>query len=273
MMRGAPWSRKRVSGRNGIAICTHPLASAAAIDMLSLGGNACDAIMAASIAQAVVEPHMTTLSGCLSMLYYEALSGEYTHVNGMMTAPHAHPFLTEPKFERMGELVRGGGLCFVPGFWGGFEAGHERHGRLSRKVVMAPAIHYAREGFEIHPFLWGEMFIESAALGAVKASRYIYFRDKVLLGVGDLLVQSELADTLDRLAEEGGEYFYRGEFGRRFADAVQAKGGSITAKDMAAKWRPMAPQARARTRGERRCRWRRGSAPVRLKERSLNLKW
>ena len=231
----ARFGRKQpVRSANGVVICTHPLASAAAIDMLNLGGNACDAIMAASIAQAVVEPHMTTISGCLSMLYYEAQTGEFSYVNGMMATPREHAFLKEPRFDQFAELARGGGLCFVPGFWGGFEAGHDRHGRLPRALVMAPAIHFARHGFEIHPFLWGEMFIESAALGAVKESRDIYFRDNVLLSVGDRLTQSALADTLDRLAAEGSDYFYRGEFGRRYAQAVQGKGGYITSEDMAA---------------------------------------
>ncbi len=224
---------KRTSSE-GVAICTHPLASQAAADMLALGGNACDAVLAASITQAVVEPHMTTLSGCLSMLYFDAEAGEYSYVNGMMAAPSSHPFAREPDFTKLMSMTRDGGLCFVPGFWGGFEAGHARHGRLDRKTVMAPAMHYARDGFEIHPFLWGEMFVESAALGAVAASRDVYFQDGALKNVGDLLVQSALADTLDRLGEEGGDYFYRGEFGRRFAEAVTAAGGFVSAEDMAA---------------------------------------
>ena len=149
--------KQAVRGANGIAICTHPLASAAAADMLALGGNACDGVMAASIAQAVVEPHMTTLSGCLSMLYYDAASGEYSYVNGMMAAPRAVPDVKNMELAEFGALMAktDGVLCFVPGFWGGFEAGHDRHGRLPRSTVMAPAIHYARHGFEIHPFLWG----------------------------------------------------------------------------------------------------------------------
>ena len=223
-----------VSSRSGLAVCTHPLASAAAADMLRLGGNAVDGVLAASIAQAVVEPHMTTLTGCLSMLYYDAEKGESTYVNGMMATPKAHPFLEEPDFTKLLGMSRTGELAFVPGFWGGFEAAHERYGALDRKTVMAPAIHYARDGFEIHPFLWGEMFVESAALGAVSESREMYFRDGALLNVGDRLVQQRHADTLERLAEEGGEYFYRGEFASRYAEAVQQGGGYVTKDDMAA---------------------------------------
>ncbi len=228
--------KQAVRSANGVAICTHPLASAAAADMLALGGNACDGVLAASMAQAVVEPHMTTLSGCLSMLYYDAASGEYTYVNGMMAAPQAVPDVKNMDVAEFGALMTktDGTLCFVPGFWGGFEAGLERHGLLPRATVMAPAIHYARDGFEIHPFLWGEMFVESAVLGREPFSREIYFNGSTLRDIGDKLVQSALADTLDRLAEEGGDHFYRGEFGRRYAETVQARGGLITAEDMAA---------------------------------------
>ena len=228
--------KRAVRSANGIAICTHPLASAAAADMLALGGNACDGVLAASIAQAVVEPHMTTLSGCLSMLYYDAASGEYSYVNGMMAAPQAVPDVRSMDVAEFGALMAktDGTLCFVPGFWGGFEAGHDRHGWLPRSTVMAPAIHYARHGFEIHPFLWGEMFVESSVLGREPFSREIYFNGSTLRDIGDMLVQSAHADTLEQLAEEGSDHFYRGEFGRRYAETVQASGGLITAEDMAA---------------------------------------
>lgn len=233
--------KKAVSSRNGIAICTHPLASAVAIDMLKAGGNACDAICAASIAQTVLEPHMTTLSGVFSMLYYDARARAYSYINGSMNAPKAHPIFKNgaKALETLaGPGQRNGKLSPVPGFWGGVEASHGRHGRLPIKTVMAPAIHHARHGFEIHPFLWGEMFVESPGLGAVPQGQEMYFRDRRLLNVGEKLVQSRYADTLERLAEEGGDYFYRGEFARKYAEAVQRAGGYVTAEDMEA-WRPL----------------------------------
>jgi gamma-glutamyltranspeptidase/glutathione hydrolase len=66
----------------------------------------------------------------------------------------------------------------------------------------------------------------------------MYFKDRRLLNVGELLVQSRHADMLERLAEEGGDYFYRGEFARKYAAAVQQAGGYVTVEDMAA-WRPI----------------------------------
>jgi len=233
--------KKGVSGKNGVAVCTHPLATQAAIDMMEMGGNAVDAICAASLAQAVVEPHMTTLSGVFSMLYYEAKTGELSYVNGSMGTPKSHPiFKGELKniASLLGAGSRTGQLCPVPGFWGGFEAAHDKYGKLGRKTVMAPAIHYARDGFEIHPFLWGEMFVESSSLGAAPQGQEMYFQDKRLLNVGEKLYQKRHADTLERLAEEGSDYFYRGEFARNYAKAVQAAGGYVTEEDMAA-WEPI----------------------------------
>ncbi|MDT9597455.1 gamma-glutamyltransferase [Sphingosinicella rhizophila] len=233
--------KKSVAGKQGVAICTHPLATSVAIDILEMGGNACDAICAASLAQTVVEPHMTTLSGVFSMLHYDARSGSYSYVNGSMNAPKAHPIFKggTKAFEALvmsGQ--RDGTLVPVPGFWGGVEASHGKYGRLPMKTVMAPAIHYARHGFEIHPFLWGEMFVESSTLGAVAQGQEMYFKDRRLLNVGEKLVQSRHADTLERLAEEGSDYFYRGEFARKYAEAVQKAGGFLTIEDMEA-WRPI----------------------------------
>lgn len=233
--------KQGVSGRNGVAICTHPLASAAALDMLRAGGNACDAVCAAAIAQTVIEPHMTTLSGMFSMLYYDARSRSYSYVNGAMGAPRSHPVF-KGGAEAFGAMAAAGQyngqLVPVPGYWGGFEASHRKHGRLPVKTVMAPAVHYARHGFEIHPFLWGEMFVESADLGAADYGREVYYRNRRLLDVGEMLVQPRYADTLERIAEEGGNYFYRGEFARKYADAVQQAGGYVTVEDMAA-WQPL----------------------------------
>ena len=112
----------------GMAICSHPLATREAVKILRDGGNACDAALAASVAQTVVEPHMTGITGVLSMLHYDAATGETTYVNGGANAPLA-PL---PGFSPA-DLATGRGPG-VPGFWGGFEAALARHGSLPRRV-------------------------------------------------------------------------------------------------------------------------------------------
>ena len=225
------------SGSKGMVVCSHPLATRAGVDVLKAGGNAADAALATSICQTVVEPHMTGITGVLSMLYFDAATGETTYVNGSAARPEAALDGFSPA-----DLATGRGVA-VPGFWAGFEAAHARHGQASRATVMEAAIGYAREGFEIHPFLWGEIFVEYAKIGRTPQGREIFSRNDTLPRPGDLLVQQRAADTLTALLEEGSDYFYRGAFAQELVDVVQAAGGVLTLKDMEqyeARWQPPA---------------------------------
>jgi gamma-glutamyltranspeptidase/glutathione hydrolase len=214
--------KQLATSRKGMAICTHPLASQEAINILHEGGNACDAALTCSVTQAVVEPHMTSITGVLSMLYYDAKSGKTTYVNGSGNAPKAEL----PGFNA-GDLRTGRGVA-VPGFWAGFEAAAKRHGKLDRKRLIAPAIHYARAGFQTHPFLWGEIFTQAHMLGLTDQGREIFLPHKIIPRPGEMLYQKRAADTLERLAAEGNDYFYRGAFAREFVDVVRGAGGVIT---------------------------------------------
>ena len=217
----------------GMAICSHPLATREAVKILRAGGNACDAALAASVTQTVVEPHMTGITGVLSMLHYDAATGETTYVNGGANAP-----LAPLTGFSAADIATGRGPG-VPGFWAGAEAALARHGSMPRRRIMEGAITFARDGFETHPFLWGELFIMCHKIGMTEAGRRIFMPDGYIPRPGDLLVQSEAADTLERLAEEGNDYYYHGAFAEEYSDVVQAAGGVITPEDFAhyeARW-------------------------------------
>ncbi len=217
--------KKAVTGKQGMAISSHPIVTRTAIDILRAGGNACDAILAASVAQTVAEPHMTTITGVLSMLYFDRATGRTTYINGGMNAPLAKLPGFSPADLRTG---RGAG---VPGFWGGFEAALAQHGAMARSALLKPAIDLARNGFPIHPFLYAEMFAQLDTIGITEAGRRIFMPQGTLLLPGELLRQAEAADTLERLAADGTKYFYHGEFARKYCEVVKAAGGVITPED------------------------------------------
>jgi gamma-glutamyltranspeptidase/glutathione hydrolase len=222
--------KKPASGKNGLVISSHPLVSYEAARVLKEGGNAADAILAASITQTVVEPHMSTITGVLSMLYYDANSGKASYVNGSCNAPLDF----DPSTFNLAEMVniaKGPKGVIVPGFWGGFEACLEKYGTISRKELMQTAIRYAREGFEIHPFLYGEMFTQTNTIGLTKQGREIYMPKGRLLSPGELLVQKRAADTLERLAEDGSNYFYKGDFAKNFIKVMKDAGGLVRQED------------------------------------------
>ncbi len=222
----AVFGRKELAqGDGGMVISAHPLATRAGSDILRAGGNAADAALAASITQTVVEPHMTGITGVLSMLYFDTATGKSSYVNGGMNRPLAD-------LDGWGPDATATGLgCGVPGFWAGYEASRERHGTKSSRELCAAAIAYARDGFEVHPFLYGEMFTMANTLGKSEQGREVFFRDGALVDPGATLFQKEAARTLERLVEEGNDYFYRGDFAKHHCDAVQAAGGVMTRED------------------------------------------
>ena len=100
--------------------------------MLRDGGNACDAALCAAMTQTVVEPHMTTITGMLSLLYHDAPSASTDYLNGNVNAPLA-------RLDDFGEAdIIGGRGVAVPGWWAAFEAAHERFG-----LPSAPPPHAA----------------------------------------------------------------------------------------------------------------------------------
>ena len=226
LIESAHFGRKSgAESRDGMAICTHPLASNEAVQVLREGGNAADAALAASITQTVVEPHMTTITGCLCLLYWDAATKKAYYCNGNVNAPLAEI----PNFGAA-DIAGGRGVA-VPAWWGGFEAAHDRFGSVPRRRLMEGAIRYARDGFETHPFLWGEMFAQVHKIGLTEAGREIYLPEGALERPGELLVQRRAADVLERLAEEGNDYFYRGDFAAEIVRVVGEAGGVLTRED------------------------------------------
>jgi len=223
----AHFGRKTLAmSKEGMVICSHPLATREAVKILKSGGNACDAVLCASIVQTVIEPYMTGVTGVLSMLYFEADTKKTTYINGRW-----NPLMkldVSPADQPDAQSVD------VPGYWSGFEKALKRHGSKPKKEVMASAIRYAREGFEIHPFLWGSIFGQIHILGRTAQGREIYMPQNTMLRPGGMLYQKKAADTLERLAVEGSDFFYRGEFAEDLCRVIQKAGGVLTPKDMEA---------------------------------------
>src|SRR5690606_12392104 len=116
-------------------------------------------------------------------------------------------------------------------FWAAWEASRERFGTRSREALAAPAIELARTGFPIHPVLYGVMFEQIAKIGVSAEVRGIYVRANALLGSGVLPVTARLVHTLERMAADGVDYFYRSRFTQKVVDEVKSAGGVLTMED------------------------------------------
>ncbi|MGO1768597.1 MAG: gamma-glutamyltransferase [Microbacterium sp.] len=220
-------AKQFATGTGGMVVSSEPIAVEAGARALRNGGNALDAVLTVAATQLVTEPHMTSLTGGISLVYREAASEEASYLSGNINAPLAGL----PDFGGA-DLTRARGVP-VPGWWPAFLAAHARFGSLSLARLLDPAIDVAREGFAVSSYLFGEMYGARENLGRNPQSREMFFRDGSLIGPGQALVQERVARTLERLRDEGMSY-YLGDFARAFCAASDADGGVITPADFEA---------------------------------------
>lgn len=216
--------RPLIMGRNGAVGANHPLAAQAGLDTLRAGGNAVDAAVTISLTLGVVEPMMSGLGGDG---FYNVFAGGARHVfNGTGPAPAAATAV----FYAAGIPTRGALSASVPGCLAGIALMHARLGRMPWSSLAGPAIEHARAGYAAthgHRHFAAD---NAASLSADRRSGPVFLGKEL----GGLVIQEDLARTLEQIAAEGADSFYRGPLARRLAAGLAAAGSLITADDLAA---------------------------------------
>jgi gamma-glutamyltranspeptidase/glutathione hydrolase len=226
--------RSPVYGRGGMVATSQPLAVAAGLEILRQGGNAADAAIGTAAALNVTEPTSTGLGGDCFALYYEASSGQITALNGSGRAPanltlervHKEGFTDSlPLFHPY--------TITVPGACAGWCDLLERHGRLSLRQVLAPAVRLAEQGFPVAPitaYFWGH---SASRLSSIPGGRELTINGRAPT-VGEIFRNPGLGRTLRTIAEGGKVAFYQGEIAEAIASVVRQAGGCLTMDDIAA---------------------------------------
>jgi gamma-glutamyltranspeptidase/glutathione hydrolase len=229
-------SSSAVEAGRGMVVSAQRLASEAGVRILAEGGNAIDAAVAVGYALAVVDPCCGNLGGGGFMTIHLA-SGRDTFVNFRETAPAAATaaMFLGPDGQPLDELSRRGWRAAgVPGTVMGLERAAREYGRLARPALLAPAIALARDGFVLGPADTHILDGKADLLARDPAAAKVFLRpDGGRLRPGDRLVQPDLAATLDRIAKEGPDAFYRGSLPAAVERASAANGGVLTAYDFA----------------------------------------
>ncbi len=220
--------RPLVIGRRGAVAANHPLAAQAGLLALRAGGNAVDAAVATAAALAVVEPMMSGLGGDGFYQVYRQSAGRAVVFNGTGPAPAA----ATP--ERYGDgIPRVGPLSVsVPGMLGGLAMMHREFGRLAWHDLFAEAIGFARDGFAATRAY--SHFAEEyrATLGVDPRAAAIFRPGGKMPALGTPIVQADLARTIEEIAAEGAETFYRGRLARRLIAGLEAAGTMVGAGDL-----------------------------------------
>ena len=212
--------RPLIIGRRGAVAANHPLAAQAGLLALRAGGNAIDAAVATAAALAVVEPMMSGLGGDGFYQVYEQATGRAVVFNGSGPAPSA---ATPERYAR--GIPRIGPLSVsVPGTVAGLDAMHRSFGRLPWRDLFAEAITLARDGFAVTPHYRHFADEYRATLDVDPRSAATFLVNGEAPPVGAAIVQKDLARTLEEIASEGAETFYRGPLARRLAAGLDAAG-------------------------------------------------
>jgi gamma-glutamyltranspeptidase / glutathione hydrolase len=228
----------------GAVAAGHPLTAETGARILSEGGNAVDACVAATFAAGVTESPLTGLGSGGFILVHRA---------GEASARLADCFVAAPgrglKRARGGEMQVvdvgfgetttqpfriGPASCAVPGTAAGLEAVHRRYGRLPWAELVAPAAELARGGVELTQEQAHLHALLDPILRADAEGRRVYSRatgDRLV--AGDRVVLADLADTLDRIGRRGAEALYRGELAQALVATVREGGGELTLDDLA----------------------------------------
>jgi gamma-glutamyltranspeptidase / glutathione hydrolase len=222
--------RPIIIGRRGAVAANHPLAAQAGLLALRAGGNAVDAAVATAVALSVVEPMMSGLGGDGFYQVFDHASGCAVVFNGTGPAPSA---ATPERYS--GGIPRIGPLSVsVPGTVAGLDAMHRRFGRLPWRDLFAEAIAYARDGFGATRAYchFAEEYRQTLLVDARSTETFLTGGSSPLLGTA--IVQPELARTLEEIATEGAETFYRGRLARRLSTALESAGTLVSAGDLEA---------------------------------------
>ena len=222
-----------VISRYGIVATSHVQASVAGAQILARGGSAADAAIAANAVLGVTEPMMNGIGGDLFAIYWDAKTEKLYGLNASGWAPQG---LT-PEHVKARDVTAmplfGIDSVTVPGAVAGWNALHERFGRLSWKDLLQPAIFTAENGYPVPEIIAGYFKDAPQALAQDAEGRRVYLLNGKPPGLGEIFKNPDLAKALRLLAQNGSSAFYKGDIARAILSTSQAFGGTMSADDLA----------------------------------------
>ena len=236
-----PYASNRycITAKNGMVATGSNLATAAGLEILRRGGNACDAAVATAAALTVVEPTANGLGSDAFALVW--VKDKLYGLNGSGISPKNITLEAVKKASADGTMPKYGWTpVMVPGAVGAWAELVRRFGRLTLKEVLAPAIRYAEEGYPLSPML-AAMWERSTKIYHQRfdgKSEYDeWFRTFTDHGesyhFGEIVTLKNHAKTLRLIAETDAEAFYKGEIAEQFVRQSERDGGFFCMEDLA----------------------------------------
>ena len=224
--------RSTVYASSGMVATSQPLASAAGLEVLRLGGNAIDAAVTAAAVLSVTEPHMTGIGGDMFAIVWLARERKLVALNA---SGRAGSLMTRGALDARGfqsGSQQGVTSITVPGALAGWDMLVRTYGRRTLAAALQPAIRYARDGFPVTPIIASQWAAETKLLLGDSAATATFLPRGRAPNAGEWFRNPDYARTLQTIAASGIGTFYGGEIGRKIVARLAALDGFITLADL-----------------------------------------
>jgi gamma-glutamyltranspeptidase/glutathione hydrolase len=229
----AQQNENNIPYHNGMVVCATPYAAQVGLDILKKGGNAVDAAVAVQFALEVTHPEAGNIGGG-GFMVYRAASGESNTLDFREKAPAAAS--ANMYLDSTGNVIPDMSLAThqasgVPGSVDGMVEAHKKYGKLKWAELVQPAIDLAHNGFKISKRFASDLnHIHDQFVKANEGKNYLIKEDG--WKEGDLLVQEDLAKTLELIRDKGREGFYAGTVADELVAEMKSANGLISKTDL-----------------------------------------
>ncbi|MFY0604990.1 MAG: gamma-glutamyltransferase [Flavobacteriaceae bacterium] len=228
-----------VTAEKGMVVSAREEASKIGVEILQKGGNVFDAMMATELALAVAYPYAGNIGGG-GFMVYRMKNGDIGALDYREKAPLASTrdmYLDTDGNVIPGKSTVGAMAVGIPGTIAGVFEAQEKFGKLSVSEIIVPVVALAKRGVVVTQKQEARIKKYQLAFQKVNPGFNLF---KEHTKEGDTVKYTALANTLERIAKNGSDEFYKGETAQRFVKFMQESGGIITLEDLAkykAKWR------------------------------------
>ncbi len=216
--------KKLVRAQKYMIVAANPYASKAGDEILSKGGNAIDAMIAAQLVLNLVEPQSSGIGGGAFLLYWDNAKKKLHTYDGREAAPlsvKANHFIDKDG-NTLGfqEAIQQGLAIGVPGVVKLLETTHKKYGKLSWQEIFQPAINLSQKGFKVSERLNKLLKATGAKKFGPDAQSYFFNQNGEAWPVGHVLKNPTFAKTLSLISLKGSQAFYSGELSKQIIDKV-----------------------------------------------------
>jgi gamma-glutamyltranspeptidase / glutathione hydrolase len=233
--------RPEAYGTRGMVASAHPAAAAIGLNVIQRGGNAFDAAIAVAAAEGVLLPMKCGIGGDAFVVLHDARRAETVAFNGSGVAAAG---ATADFYRSLGHRkmpMEGVHSVAVPGALSVYEALWKRYCTLDWAELWAPAVSLARDGLAITAYASARIHEREPVLARYPHSAAQFLPDGRAPAPGDRWSSASLARTLERIAQEGAEVFYRGEIAEALVAFLRSEGAPFETADFARQQAVMYP--------------------------------